>query len=498
MRNGSLNAAALAAIATCGGAAARCLAQPAPEVGIRPAEVRTHAIVGATVVTAPGHAIEGATIVVRDGVIAAAGPEVTVPPQARVWPADDLTVYPGLIDMAVLVEARDLPDGSADSGAHWSRRVHPQVAMSGQPGPDRSRRKSLRRIGFTAAAVYPARGIFRGSGAVIALADEDEHVLAYRPRADMAIGLNDRANPGDRSYPVSLMGVLALVRQTVHDARWYAECQARWRLDPQGHEPPVRSDALAALASVVGAEQRILLDVTDEHTALRAARIADDLDLDSMLLGSGYEFRRLDAIAATGLPVIVPLSYPQRPEVSSLAAADDVSLREMMTWEQAPTNARRLVDAGVTVALTTHRLEKSGDFPAALNEAIKHGLGEDDALAALTTTPARLLGLADVMGTIEPGKAANLVLVEGSLFDRKPKIRDTWVNGRRFEVSREAPIRFVGTGTLRTGAGLEAPVEIDTDTVAAFIDGRRIDLGNRHQALYEKYREKYRQLGLIE
>ena len=55
---------------------------------------------------------------------------------------------------------------------------------------------------------------------------------------------------------------------------------------------------------------------------------------------------------------------------------------------------RRLVEAGVTVALTTHRLDQRSDFPEAVHKAIQHGLGEDDALAALTTTPARLLGLA--------------------------------------------------------------------------------------------------------
>ncbi len=258
------------------------------------------------------------------------------------------------------------------------------------------------------------------------------------------------------------MGAIALIRQTLLDARWHAECRRLWEADPHGQEPPIQADALVALADVITRGQRVLLDVTDENSALRASQIVGEFELDACLLGSGYEFRRLDPIAAAGIPVIVPLDYPQRPQVSSLLSADNVSLRDMMTWEQAPTNPRRLVAAGVPVALTTHRLDKRSSFHAALRKAVRHGLSEDDALAALTTTPAALLGVGDVMGTVEAGKVANLVVVEGSLFDKKPKIRDTWVNGRRHEISSEPQIKFVGKGVLTTDTGVEADVELDT------------------------------------
>jgi hypothetical protein len=333
--------------------------------------------------------------------------------------------------------------------------------MDAQNGPDRARREGLRALGFAAAAVYPSKGIFRGSGAVIALADEDDHVSAYQPRAAMAIGF-DQGDFSERAYPGSLMGVLALIRQTFCDAQWYDRCMQVWRSDPQGLEPPPRADALAALADAIAARQAVLFDVDDELDALRAGKIAAEFGLRGMLLGSGYEFRRLDQVAATGLPVIVPLEFPGAPVVSSLLEADDVSLREMMTWEQAPTNARRLVQAGVTVALTTHRLGEPAGFPAALRNAVRHGLSEEAALAALTTAPAQMLGLDHLLGTIEPGKTANLVVVEGSLFDRKPKVRATWVNGRRYEVSREPQHKFAGKGTLTTSTGIELPVEADT------------------------------------
>ncbi|MCH8006004.1 MAG: amidohydrolase family protein [Planctomycetes bacterium] len=439
---------------------AGCLAQTAPVNGIRSAEVRAHAIVDATVVVAPGQEIPGATIVIRDGIIEAVGDDVAIPPDARIWSGEGLRVYPGLIDAALLIGA-DEP--AAERGArHWNRRVHPEVRMAEEPGPDRSVREDLRKLGFTAAAVYPDSGVFRGSGVVIALADADEHLLSYRDRAAMAIGLDTSGSSTSGEYPVSAMGAVALVRQTLYDARWHADATRIWAAQPRGHEPPIRSAALEALASVIQGRQQTLFCVSDELSVLRAASISREFQLDAIILASGLEFRRLKEVAAAGHALIVPCRYPERPDVSSLSAADRVSLRQMMTWEQAPTNPRRLLAAGVTVALTTHRLEKRKDFPEALHRAILHGLSEDDALASLTTTPARLLGVADIMGTIEVGKVANLVTVEGTLFARKPKVRSTWVNGRRYEISRDPDVTFQGPGTLTTSSGAVLHVDVDT------------------------------------
>ena len=153
-----------------------------------------------------------------------------------------------------------------------------------------------------------------------------------------------------------------------------------------------------------------------------------------------------------------------------------MTLRELMTWEQAPTNARRLVDAGATIALTTHRLKKRSDFYPNLRQAVKHGLDDKAALAALTTVPAKLLGLDHIIGTVEAGKAANLVVVEGSLFEKKPKIRDVWINGRRHEISKEPLIKMVSAGTLETDLGITREVRIDTTkkSVTFQIDDEKI------------------------
>lgn len=450
-------AAAVAALAICPIAAAQSHLGSEQIDGMRPVDLRTHAITDAKIVIRPGETIESGTIVIHDGVITAVGPDVEIPASARVWPADGSTVYPGLIDAAVFTSLSTSPSGA---GAHWNSRITPQINIIDEPAPGAALRKQLRDMGFAAAAFYADSGIVRGTGAVLSLAEEDRHVLSYRDHADMLLSLESRGRGG--GGPGSLMGVIALARQTLLDAQWYADSRRVYRESPEGHEPPMRADALEALEKSIQGEQRVLLDAGDELNLLRLAKIAEEFNLNVAVLGSGVEFRRLADVLALDLPMIVPLDYPARPTVSTPAEAMSVSLRELMTWEQAPTNARRLVDGGATIALTTERLRRRSTFFASLKKAIGFGLSEEAALAALTTTPAELLGLDDVLGTIEPGKAANLVVVKGSLFEERPDIRDVWVNGRRHEVKADPDFIFAGKGELTIG-GMTFDVEINSE-----------------------------------
>jgi len=450
--------AALAALVTISSATIAQETPSEPVNGMRPVELRAHAITGATVITAPGEKVENATIVIRNGVIEAVGTDINVPRDARIWPGDGLTVYPGLIDAALLL---DVEPKDEDVGSHWNSRVHPELSMVDYAGPNGSKRKSMREAGFTAAAIYPEDGIFRGTGAVIALGDDDDDRSMYDERAAMMMGFDYGGGWSSATYPGSHMGSIALIRQTFYDAQWYDACRRVYEQHPQGNEPPPPADALAELGAAITGQQRVLFEVGDERKAIRAGRIADEFNLDVMLLGSGTEFRRLDQVVGLGMPIVLPLEFPDMPSVASLHEAQRTSLRELATWEQAPTNPRRLIDAGATVALTTHRLGEN-KFHDAVRKAIKHGLNEDNALAALTTTPAELLGLDHVLGTIEPGKIANLVVVEGNLFDKEGKIRDTWVNGRRYIISKDADITLTGSGTLVSSLGHEYEAKLDT------------------------------------
>lgn len=470
------------------------LAQDAPVRGPRKIDPRWHALVGATLLPEPGVVIENATIVVRDGVILSIEVGGAAPAGARVWDCEGLTVHAGFVEMHVGVDA---PKPEADAfGGHWQTEMAvPQRSALDGPRISDDDAKELREIGFTAAAIAPKDGILRGTAAVVALgADGDAANAATREVIEDGVyqALSFRTagwgSKGHLRYPTSEMGAIALVRQALIDADRHQLCLAVDAAGANGHEAPQPSHALDALAAG-GAP--FLFDARNELQILRAARLVAEFGRPMMALGTGTEFRRLAAVVGAGIPVIVPVSFPDAPDVSTSTAAGAHSLRTLAGWEQAPTNPRRLVDAGVTIALTTARLEKRGDFTANVRKAIEHGLGADAALAALTTTPAGLLGVEDRIGRVAPGMLAHLVVRTGAPFDEDSEIRDVWVGGRRFEVNAAPADEHTGdyawsmvgqgvaadvTGTLRIEGKKKVLFLISGDELKA----KKIKLGPQH------------------
>ncbi|MCP4833680.1 MAG: amidohydrolase family protein [Phycisphaera sp.] len=439
---------------------------PPPE-DIRVVENRRDALVNATVVTRPGETLEGATILLRDGLVEAVGVDIDAPKGYRVRDLEGLHVYPGFIDAGVSVPAGDaLTRARSGAGAHWSPKIVPQISMRDSAGLDAARRKSLRHAGFTIAQVLPEDGLLRGRGTVVLVADRD------RDRRTIIDGMQTAAfetGGWGGGYPNSQMGAISLVRQSLAEAEWHDRALAIHAMDPVGIDPPEQADALMALASVVSGDVPIAFVTNNELEAVRAARVADEYGLDAAIIGSGTEFRRLDEVVATGLPIVVPLKFPKKPEVTDPYAADRVTLRDLQTWEHAPSNAARLLDRGATVALTSRELSSPAAFHAAVRKAIEAGLPADEALACITVRPARMLGIDSVAGTIAPGRLANLVVTKGELFTKEAKIREVWVGGRRDEV--KATIRFPVGGDFdvivagEMQEGLEASIDRDKNSL---------------------------------
>lgn len=452
------------------------------------------ALTGATVHIAPGRLVENATLVVRDGKIVSVASEAAPPAGAPVRDLRGMHVYAGFIEPMVQVNV-PAPDPGAP-GSHWSTRVTPQrgAMMSGAAGIDAKELRELREMGFVAAAISPKGGIFRGSGAVVSLAEKPSdpslrQPTVYRERAFNAVsfetsreeeGGTQGRGPGDdpkwSRYPDSQMGAIAVIRQTLSDADWKQNA-AR-----SGADPTDALDALRRVQTEGGAHDSgtLLFDVDDELEVLRAAKIANEFKRPAVVFGSGMEFRRLDAIKASGVRLIVPLAALDAPKVATLGERESVELRELMNWELAPTNAARLDAAGISVAISSAKIpEKRGGrkaFQERLSNAIKHGLSAERALAMLTVNPAEMLGVSDRLGTIEPGKAASFVVADGPLFADRPdapgrgepgyvrggRIVDVWIDGSRQPVGERRRYDLSGTWSVEL---TPAPPGNDTRTI---------------------------------
>ena len=435
---------------------------------------RVHVLSGARIVVEPGRVIESGSIVLRDGIIEAVGPEVRVPADATERELEGLTVYPGLIE-PYAPRPRPLTEGDApDQGRHGNPLVRPAHRVTAYASHDDTARK-LRQAGFTTALVAPAEGIFRGSGALLNLGDGEpgDNLLGD------GFGQFASFDRSDNGYPRSLMGAVALFRQTLLDAAWYADAHRRYRGAP-GQPRPRFDSSLAALEEVSAGRGLIVFETDDAVDTLRAAGLVEELGLDAWVVGNGEEYRWLGPIAEAGLPHLLPVSFPAAPEV---ADEDDltVKLADLRHWDEAPANPARLLETGLTVAFTSHGLLEPKELHAEVAKAVERGLTAEQALAALTTTPARLLGIADRAGTVSAGKMANLVVVEGDLFTAETKVRELWIDGRRYEIKETMPPEVEPAGawrlTVETPDGEQIPVSLVLTGEAPSLQGTVAAMG---------------------
>ncbi len=419
----------------------------APVIGLAESTPAVYALTNLRIVPEPGKSIEKGTIVLRDGVIEGVGADIKPPADARVIDLEGKTAYAGLID--AYGEQNVAADPAKQGAPNWNPNVTPQLDLAEHYAADETLNGKLRSQGVTARLVAPSQRIIKGQSIVVSTAMGDNARVILKSGVAQHFRLTITfGGPRNRDeYPNSPMGAVALARQTLLDADWYAKAWAATRGNSR-LPLPERNDALAALADVLGGKQPAIFNAANEQFVLRADRFAREFGLTAIIHGSGREYRRLDEIRATGRPIIVPVNFPQAPNVATVEDALNASLADLMHWDIAPENPARLDAAGVTIALTSHGLRDQATFLSAVRRAVQRGLAADSALEALTTTPASLLGMSDRLGKVAPGMLANLVIADGELFDKKTRVLETWALGRRFEHDKPPTVDVRGTWEL--------------------------------------------------
>ena len=381
---------------------------------------QTIAIVGGRVFPVSGPPIDGGTVIIRDGRIAAVGRDVAIPEGAQRIDASGKWVTPGIINPATqlgLIEVGQVGETrNATARGRDETRVNAAFTVWDGLNPLSVLFAPARNEGITTVAVMPAGGLVSGQAALVDIVDGGvSEMLVRSPIAMIAqIGNPQGANVSSRGE------LLLRLRELLEDSRAYGRRRADYERAQTREFAASRLD-LEAMQQVLAGRVPLLV-VADKASDIEAAlRLAREYGV-RLIIGSGAEaWMVADKLVAAKVPVMVGSMVNIPGSFATLGARQE--------------NAGLLRRAGVDVALIG-----TGSDPDAYNvrnikqeagNAVAYGMTWDDALRAITLTPAEIFGVADRYGSLQPGRVANVVIWSGDPFELSTRVEHVFVRGIR-------------------------------------------------------------------
>ncbi|MEO6490507.1 MAG: amidohydrolase family protein [Ferruginibacter sp.] len=434
----------------------------------------TNAVIGKD----PQTTIRNSTLVIRKGKIVSVNTDV-FPPDAVVIDCKGKYIYPSFIDIysdyGIVVQQRtstgfnfNVPvqfESNTKGAFGWNQAIRPEVNASLLFANDESQAKPLRELGFGTVLTHQKDGIARGTGTVVTLKNDKENFTIIKQKASANYSFNKGSST--QSYPGSLMGCIALLRQTFYDGQWYKTI---------GNERPVGTGTegvnLSLQAWINNLSLPQIFDAGDKWNDLRADRIGDEFGIQFIIKGGGNEYQRMKEMLGTKAKFILPLNFPNAMDVDDPNDARFIALQELKHWEMAPSNPAAFEKAGIDFCLTTSELKDIKQFTANLRKAIEYGLSESKALEALTRSPAMMLDIYNETGSIDPGKWANFLITDGPLFSEKTNILQNWIQGQKYVIKEESSTGNAGTYNLVISSGKVTSnylLEVKNNTSATLI-----------------------------
>lgn len=475
----------------------------APENGVHQSEQQHIALVNAQIYLGNGEWLTNGTLLLKGKRIKAIGKDIDLPDYTLVHDLQGQFVYPSFIDLYTSFginkpksKARSRKpqlESSKEGPYYWNESVRPELEAFDHFSYDEKDARSYREQGFGMVLTHPHDGVIRGSSALIALtADEKDQLVKNR----LSMQYSFFKGSSQQTYPSSLMGMIALIRQFHYDALAYQH-QA-------DHLPYNRS-----LEAMNQSEDLPKIIAVDSYlSALRADKIADEFGFQFIIKSDGQEYKRIEAVKAMDAPLIVPLNFPKPYDVSDPYDAMQLPLSKMKEWELADENAVRLQQQQIPFAFTSSDLEKRADFLKNLNRCLQKGLSHDQALAALTTRPAELIGMEQQIGKLSATYLANFIITTDTLFQANSRILANWVAGKEYKLINEAKVDLRGSYSLNINKKIQfdLKVEGELEKPKAQISEKgeqnyskaKLKLeGNRINLWFEKGDQGYRLSGVV-
>ncbi|MGJ3237014.1 amidohydrolase family protein [Marivirga sp.] len=424
--------------------------------GVKDERPGLHAFINATLHVDYQTSIENATLVIQKGEVIDAGKNAVVPDGAIVHDLKGKHIYPSFIELSSKIGMPKAENGRSSGpqlgpkkeGAYNANDAIKAYFNAHEAFEYKdSDADKMRKAGFGVVLTHNQDGLVRGTGSVIALHNGPENEIILKETASQHFSFDKGSSTQDN--PSSLMGAIALIKQTYLDAKWYANQNEMIDISlnafNQNKSYPQFFDAGG-----------------DKLYVLRADQLGDEFGVQYIIKGNGDEYQRLDEIKATNAQLILPVNYPEAYDVEDPFEAMNVSLEDMKHWEMAPSNLKMLADKGINYSITSDGLKDPSKLSSMITHSLEAGLAEEQALKALTYNPAQFVKMGDKLGSLSKGKYANFIITDGSPIKKDTKIYENWVKGNPYKYLDYSLPELAGDYTLSIGE-LEYQMEAKGD-----------------------------------
>jgi len=331
---------------------------------------------------------------------------------------------------------------------YWNEAIKPEISAATLFEPNKEVAKKLRKMGFGTVLTHQQDGIIRGTGALVSLADEQNEPFGQMLLSEAAMEYAFKKGASKQTYPNSLMGIIALIRQVHYDLRYYENAK--------------ETEYNHSLEALVQAKKLPkIIDAGSTASLFRAHQIAEEFDFKFILKGDGSEYSRVKALQKLNAPLIVPINYPKPYDVSDPYDARRLTLSQMKEWELAPFNLQILAENKISFAISSEGIEKEEVFFKNLKRSYQNGANSDELIRALTITPATLIGADSLVGSLSPGKLANFIICSDSLFSNNFKIQSNWVQGEEYKVNPIEQVSLKGNYNLNVNKKRQFKLKIE-------------------------------------
>ena len=416
-----------------------------PVNGIKKTKNDVFVFKNATIIVDENTQLTNAILIVSKGKIIDVGANIAIPKNAIVYDLKGKNIYPSFIDIysnygIALEKENSTSNGSPQyetkqKGAfYWNEAIKPEQDASRVFNANSSQADELRNIGFGAVNTFVKDGVARGTSAVVTLSDQKENYTLISSKSANMFSFNKGSSK--QEYPSSLMGVIALLRQTYIDAEWFEKSKEN------------QENSLSLFAFNQQKKLPSIFEANDKWNIVRADKIGDEFGVQYIFKTSGNEYQRIDDVKACNGKLIVPINFPQTMDVENPAEADLIELDDLKHWEMAPYNLSILEKNNIQFAITSADLKNKSEFFSNLRKALELGLSKKMALKALTTNPAAMLNISDKLGALKKGYIANFIISSGEIFDKNSYIIQNWVGGIPYGKNNLEQFDFRGNYTL--------------------------------------------------